>query len=245
MKRATLAAAACAALLVAACGDPAPAPRRTLVGEGASSVAERAAGAARAPLEIPADAPLVVVLGDSLAAGLHLAADDAFPAAAQRLLAARGQPFRLVNAGVSGDTSAGGLRRVEWVLEQSRPAVLVVELGGNDGLRALPLEQLEANLRGIVQRGRASGARVLLLGMQVPPNLGPDYARGFEAVYARVASEEGARLVPNFLAGVGGEASMNLEDGLHPTPAGHERLAANLADALAAELAVLAAAPSK
>jgi len=208
-------------------------------GDGASRVAARTTEAARAPLEIPADAPVVVFLGDSLAAGLHLPEDDAYPAALQRRLTALGHPFRLVNAGVSGDTSAGGLRRMDWVLK-SQPDVLVVELGGNDGLRGLPLEQLEANLRAIVRRARDAGAKVLLVGMQMPPSLGQTYASAFEALYERVAKEEGAAFAPGFLSGVGDRPDMLLEDGLHPTAAGHERLAENLVDALRGELEDLA-----
>lgn len=194
-------------------------------------------GDAPAPeVRVPEDAPLVVFLGDSLSAGLHLAAEEAFPAQAQRLLAARGVPFRLVNAGVSGDTTAGGRARLDWLLRQE-PDVVVVELGGNDALRGLPLAQLEVNLRDILQRVRAAGARPLLLGMDAPASLGPGYARDFSALYGRLAEELGAPLVPSFLDGVGGVPSMNLADGLHPTPEGHRRLAENLADELAAVLA--------
>lgn len=227
-----------AALTLTACAPEKDAPR-SLPGEGASKVSALESDAAHAALDIPADAPTVVVLGDSLAAGLHLAEDDAYPAALQRLLFARGHPFRLVNAGVSGDTSAGGLRRMEWVLK-SKPDVLIVELGGNDGLRGLPLEQLEANLRSIVRQGREAGARVLLAGMQMPPNLGAEYSGAFTALYPRVAEQEGATFAPEFLRGVGGEPNMLLEDGLHPTAAGHERLASNLADALSEMLDELA-----
>lgn len=225
-------------LLTAACSDASP-PERALPGEGASNVAAREGSASRPQLAIPADAPTVVVLGDSIAAGLHLAADDAFPAALQRQLAAQGRPFKLVNAGVSGDTSAGGLRRLEWVL-QSKPDVLLVELGANDGLRAGPLVELENNLRAIVRGAKASGARVVLLGMNITPNLGAEYARGFAELYERVALAEGVDFAPQFLAGVGGDPRLNLEDGIHPTVEGHERLAANLAPKLAAVLDELA-----
>ncbi len=196
-------------------------------------------GAQAAEVVVPEGAPRVVFLGDSLSAGLHLAAEEAFPAEAQRLLADRGLPFQLVNAGVSGDTTAGGRARLDWLLRQE-PDVVVVELGGNDALRGLPLIQLEANLRDILQRVRAAGAQPLLLGMDAPASLGPEYARGFSALYGRLAEELGVALVPRFLEGVGGVPSMNLPDGLHPTPAGHRRLAENLADELAALLAAAA-----
>lgn len=218
------------ALGLAACAEQAAEPRG-MPGDRASRVAERTPAGGAQRVEIPAGAPRVAFLGDSIAAGLHLASDQAFPAVAQRELAAAGLPFELVNAGVSGDTTAGGLRRVEWLLAR-QPDVLVVELGGNDGLRGQPLDSVEANLRQIVRKSRAAGARVLLLGVQIPPSLGPDYVNAFERLYERVAEAEGALLVPQFLAGVGGVPAMNLEDGLHPTPQGHERLARNLLPAL-------------
>jgi len=193
------------------------------------------APSSRAPLEIPQDAPRVVFLGDSITAGLHLDPEQAFPALVQRLLADQGLPFRRVDAGVSGDTSAGGLLRLDWVLGAQGgepPAVLVVELGGNDGLRGQPLDEIEARLSAIVGRAQDAGARVLLLGMQLPPSLGADYVRGFAELYRRVAEERGCAWLPDFLAGVGGVPEHMLEDGLHPSAAGHAVLAARLASAL-------------
>ncbi len=181
--------------------------------------------------EIPADAPKVVFLGDSLSAGLHLDADLAFPAVAQRLLAEKGHPFRLINAGVSGDTTSGGLSRIDWLLKQE-PDLVVVELGGNDGLRGLKLEDIEGNLRKILQRIEQADARPLLLGMHIPTSLGAPYAGGFTDRYGNLAEELEIAFVPNFLAGVGGEPEFNLADGLHPNPAGHALLAENLSQAL-------------
>ena len=163
-------------------------------------------------------------LGDSLTAGYGLAEDEAFPALLGAQLRERGRPVRVVNAGVSGDTSAGGLRRLPWLLTQ-RPDVLVVALGANDGLRGLPVTLTEDNLRAIVSQARGAGARVLLLGLRLPPNLGADYVRAFEAVYPRVAKETGVPLVPFFLEGVGGVAALNQEDGIHPTGEGQRRIA--------------------
>lgn len=180
---------------------------------------------------IPADAPLVVFLGDSLSAGLHLAADDAFPAVLQRNLASTGHPFRLVNAGISGDTTAGGSNRVEWLLKQ-QPDVVVVELGANDGLRGQELASVETNLRTIIRAVTAKGARVLLLGMQLPTNYGSEYTNAFQAIYPRLAAEFGLAYVPDFLARVGGHPELTLEDGLHPTARGHELLAENVAPKL-------------
>lgn len=171
--------------------------------------------------------PLVAFLGDSLTAGLGLEADLAFPAQVGERLAAAGRPIRVLNAGVSGDTSAGGLRRLDWLLKQ-QPEVVVVGLGANDGLRGVPLEETERNLRAIVERARAAGARVLLLGMQLPPNYGPEYAGGFAEIYPRVSQEMGVPLVPFLLEGVGGVPELNLSDGIHPNAEGQERVAGNV-----------------
>lgn len=171
--------------------------------------------------------PKIVFLGDSLAAGLHVDAEQAFPAVLQRTLAERGHPFRLVNAGVSGDTTAGGLRRLDWLLAQE-PDWVVVELGANDGLRGVALEAIEANLRAILERVRAAGAGAVLLGMRLPPNYGDAYAEGFHALYGRLAEELECEHVPFLLEGVGGVPELNFPDGLHPTAEGHERIAEHL-----------------
>ena len=168
--------------------------------------------------------PLIVFLGDSLSAGLHVDAADAFPALLQRRLADEGTPFRLVNAGVSGDTTAGGVSRVDWMLAQE-PDLVVVELGANDGLRGVSLEAIESNLDAIVEAVLAAGARVLLLGMKLPPNYGAPYTTEFEAVYARVAERHDVDLVPFFLEGVGGVPELNFPDGIHPTEEGHRHVA--------------------
>jgi acyl-CoA thioesterase-1 len=188
-------------------------------------------GTRAAPVGIPEDAPLVAFLGDSLAAGLHLPKDRAFPAVLQRRLAAKGRPFRLVNAGVSGDTTTGGRARLDWILRQ-KPAVVVVELGANDGFRGVPVETVEENLRDILKRTAEAGAKPLLLGMRIPPNYGPAYTGGFREVYERLADETGCAFVPDFLEGVGGRLDRNLPDGIHPTAEGHEILADNVASAL-------------
>lgn len=166
----------------------------------------------------------IVVLGNSLAAGLGLAEEEAFPAIVESLLRDKGIDVTIVNAGVSGDTTAGGLSRVDWVLQQ--PAeILVVELGGNDALRGQPLENTEKNLREIVRRGRESGAEVVLLGMDVPTNYGPDYASAFAELYLRVAEEEMAMLIPGFVRELGADPTLLQPDGLHPTAEGQRRLA--------------------
>lgn len=216
-----------------ACAREEPARRGSggaLDGRGLDAPAEAAGRTGRVAPEVPDDAPLVVFLGDSLAAGLHLAADQAFPAVTQALLAEEGLPFRLVNAGVSGDTSAGGLARLDWLLSQE-PDLLVLELGANDGLRGVSIASLRSNLREIIERTRAAGVPVLLLGLRLPPSYG-EYATEFDAVYPALAEELDVPFVPFFMRGVGGVREMNLPDGLHPTPEGHELLAANVKDAL-------------
>lgn len=173
------------------------------------------------------DLPTVVFLGDSLTAGLGLPEDEAYPAVLEELLAREGTDVRVVNAGVSGDTSAGGLARLSWVLRQE-PDVLVVELGPNDGLRGIDLSSTEANLRSIIGEAREAGAEVLLAGLKLPPNYGPDYAGQFEEMYARIAEEMEVPMVPFLLEGVGGEPELNLPDGLHPNTEGHRIVADNV-----------------
>jgi acyl-CoA thioesterase I len=159
-----------------------------------------------------------------LSAGYGLAEADAFPAVAQALLRDAGIAIEVINAGVSGDTSAGGLARIDWVFGQ-QVDVLVVGLGGNDALRGQSLENTESNLRRIVRRGRQTGAGVLLLGMDIPTNYGPDYGTAFAEMYVRIADEEGATLVPGFVREVGADPTLMQPDGLHPTAEGHRRLA--------------------
>ena len=166
----------------------------------------------------------VVFLGDSITAGYGVAAAEAFPAVVEALLRERGRDVEVVNAGVSGDTSAGGLERLDWVL-RSEPAVLVVELGANDALRGQPLAGIADNLREIVRRAREHGAAVLLVGMDIPASYGSAYTREFAQLYERVAREENVALVPQFIREVGLDPALMQPDGLHPTIEGHRRLA--------------------
>ncbi len=210
-----------APLLLGACGEPAPSARKP-------------ATPPRAPaprVQVPAGAPKVVFLGDSLSAGMQLAAHEAFPAVLERRLAGSTTPFRLVNAGVSGSTTRAGLARLDWLLQQ-KPAVVVIQLGANDGFRGLELDETEKNVRAMVERTQKAGARPLLLGMKLPPNYGADYTARFEALFKAIAAEAKVDYVPFFMDGVAGVPALNLEDGIHPTPEGHEKLAANLADPL-------------
>jgi acyl-CoA thioesterase-1 len=185
-------------------------------------------------LEIPAEAPVVLFMGDSIGAGLHLAAHQAFPALLQRRLFEDGLPFHLVNASESGRTSAGGASAIAWSLRRE-PNVVVIELGGNDGLRNIPLADVEANLAAMIEAAQASGAKVLLLGVRMPPNYG-EYGAEFDAMYPRLVERFDLAFVPFFMDGVGGVPSLNLPDGLHPTAAGHEKLADNVESALRALL---------
>jgi acyl-CoA thioesterase I len=170
---------------------------------------------------------VVVALGDSLTAGLGVAADEAFPARLEARLKTEGYAYRVVNAGVSGDTTAGGLRRVEWVL-RARPEVVIVALGANDGLRGQDPKAMRGNLDEIVARLQAAGARVLLAGMRLPPNYGGDYTKEFEAVYPAVARRAKVALVPFLLDGVAGVPRLNQADGIHPTAAGQQLIADHL-----------------
>lgn len=223
------------ATLVVACSDRAPDPDRGLPGDRAASSVADDGTPPPPPLDVPADAPVVAFLGDSISAGLHLPADQAFPAVLQRLLFEEGLPFRLVNAGSSGDTAAGGLRRLAWI-QRSAPAVVVIELGGNDALRGQELASIEENLRALVAGVRAGGARPLLLGMRIPTSYGEPYAEDFAALYARVAEDLDVPFVPFFMSDVAGVPELMLPDGLHPTAEGHRLLARRLAAPLRALL---------
>jgi acyl-CoA thioesterase-1 len=170
------------------------------------------------------DERVIVAFGDSLTAGFGVAAEEAWPALIEARLRREGYPYRVVNAGVSGDTTAGGVRRVDWVL-RNRPEVAVVALGANDGLRGLSTDAMRANLTTIVERLRGAGARVLLAGMEVPPNYGAPYARAFRGVFPEVARQTGVALMPFLLDGVAADARLNQADGIHPNPSGHRAIA--------------------
>ena len=153
-----------------------------------------------------------------------MAADKSYPALIGQRLEERGYDFEIVNAGVSGDTSAGGLRRLDWSLEGD-VKVLVVALGGNDGLRGLPPKELKKNLAAILDRAKEKGIAVILAGMEAPPNNGPDYTKAFRSVYSELAREYDVRFIPFLLQGVAGDASLNQADGIHPNVRGAEIVA--------------------
>jgi acyl-CoA thioesterase-1 len=199
-----------------------------VAGVAAGAPAARSGSLAAPPVRSTASrVPVVIFLGDSLTAGLGLEGREAYPALLGDRLAAAGRPVRVINAGVSGDTTAGGLRRLDWLLRQ-KPAVLVVGLGANDALRGAEVSEIEHNLREILRRSKAAGARVLLLGMQIPPNYGPDYTARFAALYPRVAKDMDVHLVPFLLYKVGGIPELNQADGIHPTAVGQRKVADNV-----------------
>ena len=177
----------------------------------------------------PVERKTVVVLGDSIAAGYGLDLSEAFPAVLQRKIDQAGLNFTVINAGLSGDTTAGGLRRIDWLLKR-RVDVLVLELGGNDGLRGLPVGVTHTNLMDIIERTRKKypQARFVLTGMQMPPNMGAEYNGAFQKIFPEVARAKNTTLVPFLLEGVGGKPGLNLPDGIHPTVEGHQLVAENV-----------------
>lgn len=182
----------------------------------------------------PAPTRSLVVLGDSLSAGYGVDPAESWPSVVQGLIRSEGLPWTVVNAGVSGDTSAGGLRRLDWLLRRPVDA-LVVELGANDGLRGLSVEATRTNLQAVIDRTRARwpAARIVLAGMRLPENLGPDYTGRFVAMYPALASTNGVELIPFLLEGVAGIAELNQADQIHPNAEGHRRVATNVWNRLA------------
>ena|SRR5579872_1906624 len=175
----------------------------------------------------PSTAPRVVILGDSLTAGLGVDVDDAYPAVLQRRLNEQGLKYEVANRGVSGDTSAGGLSRLDEAIDGD-VRVLVVALGGNDALRGLPPEELKHNLEQIIVRAQAQGIQVVLAGMEAPPNWGAEYTRAFHAVYPALAAQYRVPLVPFLLTGVAGIDSLNQADHIHPNVRGAQIVAENV-----------------
>jgi acyl-CoA thioesterase-1 len=169
-------------------------------------------------------APRIVCLGDSLTAGLGLPPEQAYPAMLQQRVRARGYPHEVINAGVSGDTSAGGLRRLDWALTGDT-RVLVLALGANDALRGLPAAALRQNLDAIIKQAHEREIAVLLTGLEAPPNLGPAYTKEFRAVYAGLAQQYDLAFVPFLLEGVAGVSRLNQADGIHPTAKGQRVMA--------------------
>lgn len=211
---------------LASCGEP--------------EMAERISGAREASVPPPSPEageddrrPALIAFGDSLTAGYGIEVDEAWPARLQELLDAEGIGYRVVNAGVSGETTSGGLRRLPWVLDRHpAAAVVVIALGGNDGLRGVPVDVMTDNLRGMIEEAGGRGLRVLLAGVPTPPELGRDYEEDFAEVFREAAAATGAPLLPSLLEGVAGVAELNQRDGIHPTAEGARVLAENAFEAL-------------
>jgi acyl-CoA thioesterase-1 len=225
--------ASLAVLSALACGAPGDKPDPRSSSARPRTAADDPESAARDSLPPVGDAsaPRVVILGDSLTAGLGLSMKDAYPTVLQDRINEEGLKYTVVNAGVSGDTSAGGLSRLDWALDGD-VRVLVVALGGNDGLRGLPTAELSRNLSTIIERAQARDIRVVLAGMEAPPNYGFDYTAGFHKVYPALARKYHVALVPFLLEGVGGIAALNQPDGIHPTAQGARMVADNVWTAL-------------
>jgi acyl-CoA thioesterase-1 len=168
----------------------------------------------------------ILFYGDSLTAGSGVSIEETFPSLVEKKLQQAGVSCKVVNAGLSGETSAGGLSRIDWVLRQ-KADIFVLELGGNDGLRGLPLDQTRANLQGIIDKvkSRYPNTKIVIAGMMVPPNMGPEYSTQFKNLYPDLAKKNNATLIPFLLEGVGGNEKLNLPDGIHPNPDGHKVVA--------------------
>ncbi len=177
----------------------------------------------------PAFGRTILFLGDSLTAGLGVEESQAFPALIQEKIRAANLPYQVINAGLSGDTTAGGLSRLDWIL-QKPVDILVLELGANDGLRGLPVAAMKTNLQAIIDRVKAKNpqVKIVITGMEIPPNFGTDYTADFHAIFSQLAQTNHAALIPFLLEGVGGHLDLNQPDHIHPTPAGHKIVAENV-----------------
>lgn len=171
----------------------------------------------------------ILFFGDSLTAGYGLSPEEAFPALVEKKFIKQGKPSRVVNAGVSGETSAGGVSRIDWVLRQPVD-IFILELGANDGLRGLPLDQTQKNLQSIIDKVKAKypNAKIVIAGMMVPPNLGKEYTTKFQKIFPELARKNNATLIPFLLQNVAGDEKLNLADGIHPNPEGHKIVADNV-----------------
>ena len=229
------------AIGLAACGREASGPADTRAAAPAPAAPARdAAPTAAVPA---ASVPRIVFLGDSLTAGYGIEKAQAVPALVQARLAREGYPFEVVNAGVSGDTSAGGLSRLDWSLSGD-VRILVLALGANDGLRGLPVASMRRNLEKIVTRAQARGIAVLLVGMEALPNYGAEYTREFRDVYRDLARTHKLAFMPFYLDGVAGNRALNIADGIHPNPQGAAIVADSLWPFLEPLLTAAAASPA-
>ena len=171
----------------------------------------------------------ILFFGDSLTAGYGLSKEEAFPALVERKLVKNGKQYKVINAGLSGETSAGGVTRIDWILRQPVD-IFVLELGANDGLRGLPLESTEKNLQAIIDKVKSKNpdVKIVIAGMMVPPNMGPDYTAQFRKIFPELARDNKATLMPFLLEDVAGHEDLNLADGIHPNTSGHKIVADNI-----------------
>ena len=195
------------------------------------SAQQTSPSAASNPLAAPAttvistkseDLPAIVAFGDSLTAGYGLSNEDSYTTLLQRKLDENNYRYRVVNAGVSGDTTAGGARRIDWALQSGNVKVLILELGGNDGLRGLPVAEMRKNLSQIIERAQSKNVKVILAGMEAPPNMGAEYTREFRQTFRDLAKQYQTPFIPFVLDGVGGRAEYNQPDGIHPNAEGEK-----------------------
>jgi len=184
------------------------------------------------PIQVVSNRPKIVAFGDSLTAGFGLAEKESYPYLLQEKLKADGYNYEVINAGVSGETSLGGLERIDWVLEQENVKILVLELGANDLLRGLPVARMKDNLSQIIKRAQAKNVKVLLCGMLAPPTMGAQYQREFVSVFPDLASEFNAEFLPFVLEGIALDPKLNQGDGIHPNAEGAKVLTANVYNAL-------------
>lgn len=192
-------------------------------------LAQELGGQTAEQVQVPAGRKSIVVLGDSLAAGLGVEPAQAFPALLQKKIDGAGLNYTVINAGVSGDTSADGRARMDWLLRR-KIDVLMLELGANDGLRGIPVSVTRTNLQAIIDRVKQKypQTRIIIAGLQMPPNLGEEYTAAFRKIFPDLAAENDAVLIPFLLTGVGGNRKLNQEDQIHPTAEGHKIVAENV-----------------
>jgi acyl-CoA thioesterase-1 len=189
--------------------------------------ADPSPAATESPAPAVSNLPVIVAFGDSLTAGFGLSEDQAYPTLLQRKLDEKGHKYRVINAGISGDTSAGGARRIEWTLDPN-VKFLILELGGNDALRGQPVSELKKNLAVIIEKAKSRGVTVVLAGMEAPPNLGPEYTLEFRQAFRDLAKKYDLPFIPFVLEGVGGHPELNQPDGIHPNAEGEKILTENV-----------------
>ncbi len=207
------------ALLAAGCGDSKPAEQ--------TSSSDSSPAPSATPNAATDDRPIILAFGDSLTAGSGLPAGSGYPEMLQKELDGRGYAYRVVNAGVGGDTTGGGLARLKRAIEL-KPEIVILELGGNDGLRGVPVDVMSSNLDEMIRAFKESGARVVLGGMTLPRNFGQDYIGQFEKIYPALAAKNDVPLIPFFLEGAAGNPELMLDDGIHPNGAGYRLVTANV-----------------